>query len=451
MFKPLKLSTAAVILALISSSVQAETNIFVVLDGSNSMWGQIDGKAKIETALGALYDTVEEFPSTAKAGLIAYGHREEKNCQDVETLLPLSPLNKQSFITSTENFTPKGKTPIAESLLFTAKQFPQPDANNNVVLISDGIETCGGDPCAAVKRLREEEGLNVDVHVIGFDVDDKAQEQLKCIAEAGNGKYITASDNEGLGEAFTEVAETVKVREEEFIAKQKPENTKTIETEKVIFETSFDEPLSETDWVIAEEKSQFYSVSDGKLSIANDKDMENIFMLNKDLPEGDWQATIKFSLKSQTGSESFKLGLYQDKDNFIFANTYLREPHDIFIRFNSKFDGDKNDTGFSKVIEFNCHDKEKYPVYLDCHHNHLAFNDFLKDNIGELKLVKEGQVLKAFVRYEYEFAKDWISAGDFPLFKPFGKIAFGFNTGERDISTGHFEHIKVESLNISKE
>ena len=54
--------------------------------------------------------------------------------------------------------------------------------NNSIVLISDGIETCGGDPCAVAKKLTKD-NIDFKVHVVGFDVSKKAKEQLECIAK----------------------------------------------------------------------------------------------------------------------------------------------------------------------------------------------------------------------------------------------------------------------------
>ena len=457
MKKPFKLLTGLFSLCLLTAPAYAETNIFVVLDGSNSMWGQVDGKAKIETALGTLYQSVDSFPENSKAGLIAYGHREEKNCQDIQTLLPLSSLSKQSFIKSTENFTPKGKTPIAESLVYTASQFKNNDANNNVVLISDGIETCGGDPCTTIKKLREEDGLNIDVHVIGFDVDKAAEEQLKCIADAGNGKYITASSNQGLEDAFTEVTKTVKVREEEFIAKQKPESTRNVETDKVIFEDSFDKDLAAEDWSIALENEMFHSIGEGNLSIANANELQNVFMLNRPLPKGDWQATAEIQFSVQTGEEIMRLGLFQDENNYVFSQINLEDGtnQQIFGNFFANFNDDEKKSGRVEIFDLDwCQEMDengkRIHDHSQCWAENWPLNKFLKDNIVHMKLIKEGKVLKAFVKFEYESDKGWFPIGEFPLFKPFGQIALSFNSGERNMSTGHFKHFKLETLDITE-
>ena len=64
-------------------------------------------------------------------------------------------------------------------------------------MVSDGIETCGGDPVKVVKELKEE-GIDITVHIIGFDMDDKGQKLLKEVSDEGNGKFINVYSKEEL-------------------------------------------------------------------------------------------------------------------------------------------------------------------------------------------------------------------------------------------------------------
>jgi len=371
--------------------------------------------------------------------------------------LPLSPLNKQSFVQSTQSFTPKGKTPLSASLDYTAKSFKNNDANNNIVLISDGIETCGGDPCETIKRLRGQEGVNVNVHVIGFDVDDEAQAQLQCIAEAGEGKYITATSNEGFEDAFTQVTQEVQVKEEEFKAKQKPVSTRHVETGNVIYETSFADDFSQEDWTIALENPMFHSIDESGLNLAGDQALQNIFVLNRPLPEGDWQATAQIRFSVQTGDEVFRLGLFQDGRNYLFSQVDLKggSEQEIVGAFRGQFSGGREHTSDVRILGLDfCRDRGADGKFLHdrhkCWKQDLPLKKFLKDNIGYIKFVKEGKLLKAFAKFEYEFEHDWILIGEFPLLKPFGQIAFHFNSGSPAISMGVVEHFKIEALNITE-
>ena len=74
-------------LGLSSVSAQASENVMVVFDGSNSMWGQIEGVAKIEIAWGVMETLLGEWTEDRNVGLMAYGHRERADCGDIETLV----------------------------------------------------------------------------------------------------------------------------------------------------------------------------------------------------------------------------------------------------------------------------------------------------------------------------------------------------------------------------
>ncbi|MCB0205994.1 MAG: SUMF1/EgtB/PvdO family nonheme iron enzyme, partial [Anaerolineae bacterium] len=104
-----------------------------------------------------------------------------------------------------QDFTVQGMTPLAASLEQAQNDFVY-DASrvNSIVMLSDGIETCGGDPCQLVEELKAE-GINFTVHVIGLDVDDETRQQLSCIAEAGGGTYHDAQNQQDLVAALSAV------------------------------------------------------------------------------------------------------------------------------------------------------------------------------------------------------------------------------------------------------
>ena len=133
-----------------SDKSASASELLLILDASGSMWGQIEGENKISIAKTVLKNLVDELPDDSEVGLIAYGHREKGDCKDIETIVPPGPLDKASINQKIDALNPKGKTPITDSVLMA---FDLVKANENattVILVSDGIETCGGDPCQAV-------------------------------------------------------------------------------------------------------------------------------------------------------------------------------------------------------------------------------------------------------------------------------------------------------------
>ena len=82
--------TAAVLVALgTGQSARADDNrAMIILDASGSMWGQIDGEAKITIARRVLSKVLDTSPQSLQLGLMAYGHREKGRCDDIELLVP---------------------------------------------------------------------------------------------------------------------------------------------------------------------------------------------------------------------------------------------------------------------------------------------------------------------------------------------------------------------------
>ncbi|MEM9107411.1 MAG: VWA domain-containing protein, partial [Pseudomonadota bacterium] len=199
--------TAAALAGLLLLPTQsgAAGNLLFIVDGSNSMWGQVNGTAKIQTAKDVLSDMLSDLPADTSVGLMAYGHRVEDDCTDVEILASIGDQSTQSIAEAVKSITPRGKTPIAHSIKKSAANFSGMEGQNNqVVLISDGIESCEGDPCAEAAALADK-GIGVKLHVVGFDVDEETRAQLQCIAEKGKGEYFDARDADGFKEAIAEV------------------------------------------------------------------------------------------------------------------------------------------------------------------------------------------------------------------------------------------------------
>ncbi|MCI0526085.1 MAG: VWA domain-containing protein, partial [Nitrospira sp.] len=143
-----------------------------------------------------------------KVGLEEYGHRKNGDCNDIEMMVPVGKEDKTSLIKRIQGLKPKGETPISKSLEIAGEQLKAVEQETTVVLVSDGKESCKGDPCAVIKALREQ-GIKVTLHVVGFGVTEEEKEQLTCIAEAGGGKYFTAQNANELKGALTEVKKEV--------------------------------------------------------------------------------------------------------------------------------------------------------------------------------------------------------------------------------------------------
>ena len=190
----------------LAAPARAETGrSILVLDASGSMWGQVEGEAKIAIAQRALFGLLETLPAEEELGLVAYGHRRKGDCGDIELLVPAGPGTRDAIRAAVAAISPKGKTPLSQAVIEAAEALRYEEAAATVILLSDGIETCDLDPCAVGAAL-EQAGVDFTAHVIGFDVAaEKDQAQLRCLAENTGGRFLTAANAAELAEALRQV------------------------------------------------------------------------------------------------------------------------------------------------------------------------------------------------------------------------------------------------------
>ncbi|MGM0792473.1 MAG: vWA domain-containing protein [Bacillota bacterium] len=201
---------------------QKTKNISIQIDSSGSMNGQVNGGVKMNLAKEAVENFAAGFPEDTIMSLRTYGHKgtgddkdKSMSCASTEVMYDANTYDQAAFKTALGKFKPSGWTPLAASIKAgyeDLKKKAGEDTENILYIVSDGIETCDGDPVKEAKALADSD-LKVKVHIIGFDVDDAGQAQLKKTAEAGNGKYYTVNSkleltntlNELMGEAISSI------------------------------------------------------------------------------------------------------------------------------------------------------------------------------------------------------------------------------------------------------
>ena len=185
-----------------------DEKIMIVMDGSGSMWGQIDGKTKIEIAREALETFAYELPESAPTGLIAYGHRKKGDCSDIEVIMTPTVGNRAEIVGEVDGITPTGKTPLSAAVELAADTLKFEEDKSTVILITDGIETCDVDPCALGLSL-EERGIDFTTHIVGFGLSEQEGRQVACLAENTGGYYLEASNADELAGAMEQVVDVV--------------------------------------------------------------------------------------------------------------------------------------------------------------------------------------------------------------------------------------------------
>ncbi len=183
----------------------------IVIDASRSMWGRMDGEPKMVVAKQILQDVSDWMPADMDLALRAYGSTspsDDGNCADSALLVPFGAENRWPIQQAIADLRPLGQTPIAYALNQAARDFGSLQNDRVVVLVTDGIESCGGDPVQAARELREQ---GIMVHIVGFGLGNVADEDaasLQAVADASGGRYVTAGSAEELKEALASTVGT---------------------------------------------------------------------------------------------------------------------------------------------------------------------------------------------------------------------------------------------------
>ena len=197
-----------------TATLAPSVNMAFILDASGSMLAPLGGRTRLVVAQDAVAQLSAGLPSDMNASLWVYGHRvaqtdKAASCKDIEQVLPLEPVDAARFDTVAHSFGARGWTPITESIRRAAESLPVgANERNSIVLVSDGEETCAGDPCAMAAAVRAADA-RVTVHAIALNASAITRAQLRCIAEASGGTYQDADTAEELDLALEEATGAV--------------------------------------------------------------------------------------------------------------------------------------------------------------------------------------------------------------------------------------------------
>lgn len=182
----------------LSLKAQELTRILFVLDASNSMNGKWQSVSKMDRATQLLEESLAELKGTRdlELALRVYGHQSpiasaQQDCDDTELMVPFGRYRYDQIGEAMRSIRAQGTTPIARSLERSADDFPDKDARNMIILITDGIEACDEDPCAVSLALQRK-NIVLKPFVIGIGIDDEMnREAFECI-----GRYYNAGTEE---------------------------------------------------------------------------------------------------------------------------------------------------------------------------------------------------------------------------------------------------------------
>ena len=179
--------------------------LYIIFDGSNSMWGELpDASRKIEVAKEVFRDLDASLFRNRDVALRIYGHRRAGDCSDSELAVPFGAAEDALSTMAPHRWRhPPGQDTVTRSLQAAQEDFG--DREGDILLISDGIETCDPDPCDLVQDWHDS-GIDIRVHVVGLGLTDMARGAMQCIADASGTTYLDAQSAQDLGKAIEQAA-----------------------------------------------------------------------------------------------------------------------------------------------------------------------------------------------------------------------------------------------------
>ena len=182
-----------------SSQQSGPENVMIILDASYSMSEPIGGRSgetKMMAAKRTVLEVLRNVPPSTRVGFRIYGNSANQftSCSATELLVPLGVNNRHLIAAKMIGVRPTGATPISYTIgRSLAEDFSMVQGKKTIILISDGMETCGEDPCNVAVRMQQM-GANVKISVVGLGLQDyAATKQLRCVALATKGQFYTAN------------------------------------------------------------------------------------------------------------------------------------------------------------------------------------------------------------------------------------------------------------------
>jgi len=206
-----------------------KTRILFLLDGSGSMLAEWGPTQKINVAKRFLSDLVDslQINDNLELALRVYGHqyhRKHQRCDDSKLEVGFGSNNHQKIIQKLNQIDPKGTTPLAYSLELAADDFPA-DGNtrNIIIIITDGIESCEGDPCEVSLNLQKR-NIFLKPFIIGIGMKDDFQSEFGCMGKFYDAENIMGFKNV-LGKAIYQSLEKTTVSVQLLNHENQPEVT----------------------------------------------------------------------------------------------------------------------------------------------------------------------------------------------------------------------------------
>jgi hypothetical protein len=420
--KPFFLSAALAVSGFAASSASA-ANIMFVMDASGSMKKDAgNGFSRMDNAQHAIARMLTDVDDSNRYGLTVYGHRSARTCSDIQVVAHVGSVSAGFVNEFVQELKPIGETPIAESVKLAAASFEKfSGQDNQIVLVTDGLEACGGDVCSLADTLaRYHVGLKVNV--VGFTLNRKQQSMIRCLSDMTGGKYYDAKDGPALERAFTQVKQEI-VAATPVAAKPVAKKPKASTESGVWFRDNFNGDRLGDHWLVQNEAADQYAVEDGKLlvifpdtgkSTVTGATAKNVLRLKKPMPKGDWTATARFVFTAQTQGEWLRFGVSDGVQSSLLGSYEMTTYNWALTYANLRIDKMRKgkSSGFAQRI--------KTFKTRDVAARSKMFSEAIKGML--LKLVKKGRSYTIYGKLEGPANANWISLQKVASIKSPGKM-----------------------------
>jgi Ca-activated chloride channel family protein len=178
----------------------------VVLDGSGSMAAADFPEGapnRIDRVRLALSRVVPDAAAVRRLGLVIYGPgKSERSCRHVDLKFSPRPQAARDILQFADQMRPAGRTPLTRSVAVAVQALRDSPRPAEIVVLTDGEDTCGGDPCDLARRLKVE-APGIRVHVVGFRLPSYNETAgAKCLATETGGMFVTAETTSELTDAL---------------------------------------------------------------------------------------------------------------------------------------------------------------------------------------------------------------------------------------------------------
>lgn len=180
-----------------------QADAMIVFDGSGSMSTTDYGHQtpRIAAVKEAMHRVLPEIEHLRRLGLVVYGEGAYNDCSSIALRLPPTANAAAPMLRIIEAINPRGTTPLTQSVRRAAEAMDYKSGLATVVLVTDGEETCGQDPCQMAMRLKKE-SPGLTIHVVGYRHSLDSYFAARCMAEATGGRFVSTHNQDELIKAL---------------------------------------------------------------------------------------------------------------------------------------------------------------------------------------------------------------------------------------------------------